>query len=107
MQNSISVSHHLSQKICNYGTTLDMDRKDHRLFKTTDLSGFWVSQDPSPPFTTPLTPHPTQQHQKAVNDPARKKYSVLAMIEKMYDYLLELEDLERMVLIVPGQCWGC
>ena len=36
-------------------------------------------------------------------DPARKKYSVLTTIERMYDYLLELEDLERMLLIVPPE----
>ena len=36
-------------------------------------------------------------------DPGRKKYSVLSTIERMYDYLLELEDLERMLLIVPAE----
>lgn len=42
-------------------------------------------------------------HQKEECDPARKKYSVLSTIERMYDYLLELEDLERMLLIVPAE----
>ena len=45
----------------------------------------------------------SQNHQKEGIDPGRKKYSVLSTIERMYDYLLELEDLERMLLIVPAE----